>query len=120
MARWSADGRFIVSRNDDKSARVWDASTAEPITPILRHQDNLRWCCITPNNQLITASGTNLIRAWDLKPTLLAQDVIADYAKLLSGRHLNATGALLALKPVEMETLFRSLHARAPQLFATP
>jgi WD40 repeat protein len=117
MARWSADGRFIVSRNNDKSARVWDASTAEPITPMLRHQDNLRWCCITPNNRLITASGTNLIRAWDLKPTLLAQDVIADYAKLLSGRRLNASGALLALKPVEMEALWRSLRARAPQLF---
>ncbi len=117
LARWSADGRFIVSRNDDKTARVWDAATAEPITPILRHQDNVRWCCITPHNRLITASGTNLIRAWDLKPTALAQDVIADYAKLLAGRRLSASGALLELKPVEMETLLRSLRVRAPQLF---
>ena len=117
LARWSADGRFIVSRNDDKTARVWDAATAEPITPMLRHQDNVRWCWITPHNQLITASGTNLIRAWDLKPTALAQDVIADYAKLFAGRRLSASGALLELKPVEMETLLRSLRARAPQLF---
>jgi len=58
-----------------------------------------------------------LLRAWDLKPTLLSSDILADYAKLLSGRRLNAGGVLLPIPAKELAELNRSLHARAPQLF---
>ena len=144
-ARWSADGRFIITRGDENRARVYDASTAEPatlstlfpssnpafvrvydgfttepVTPFLPHSGYIRWLCITPANRLITASDPNLLRAWDLKPTPLAVDVIADYAKLLSGRRLNASGVVLPLNAKELAELNRSLRARAPQLFATP
>ena len=117
IARWSADGRFMVTRNNDQTARAWDASTGDPITPILRHTNYIRWCCITPGNRLITASEPNLLRAWDLKPTPLAADVIADYAKFLSGRRLSVGGVLLPIPAKELAELSRSLHARAPQLF---
>ena len=116
-ARWNADGRFIFGRNDNNFARVWDASTAEPVTPLLRHSGYIRWGCITPGGRLITASDPNLLRAWDLKPTPLAPDVIAEYAKLLSGRRLNPSGALLSLTSGELAVLFQSLRSRAPQLF---
>ncbi len=116
-ARWSADGRFIATRSDDNRARVFDASTTEPVTPFLPHSGYIRWVCITPGNRLITASDPNLLRAWDLKPTPLATEVIADYAKLLSGRRLNASGVLLPLKASELSELNHSLRARAPQLF---
>jgi WD40 repeat protein len=116
-ARWSADGRFIVTRNDDNRARVWDASTAEAVTPLLRHSEYIRWACITPGNRLIIASDPNLLRAWDLKPTDLPVDVIADYAKFLSGRRLSASGVLLPVKASELAELSRSLRARAPMLF---
>jgi WD40 repeat protein len=121
-ARWSADGRFIVTRGDhengeNKRTRVWDASTTEPVTPFLPHSGYIRWVCITPGNRLITASEPNLLRAWDLKPTPLPVDVIADYAKLLSGRRLNAGGVLLPIPAKELVALNQSLHARAPQLF---
>ena len=116
-ARWSADGRFIATRGEDRLARVFDASTTEPVTPFLPHSGYIRFTCITPGNRLITGSDPNLLRAWDLKPTPLAADVIADYAKLLSGRKLNAGGVMLPLKPDELAELSRSLHARAPQLF---
>ncbi len=116
-ARWSADGRFIATRCDDKLARVFDASTTEPVTPFLPHSGYIRWVCITPGNRLITASDPNLLRAWDLKPTPLASELITDYAKLLSSRRLSASGVLLPLKANELAELNRSLHVRAPQLF---
>jgi WD40 repeat protein len=115
--RWSADGRFIVTRSDDRLARVWDASSAEAVTPVFQHSGEIRWACITPDNRLITASEPNLLRAWDLIPTALAPDALVDYAKLLSGRRLNASGALIPLKSDELERLYRSLRARTPQLF---
>jgi WD40 repeat protein len=117
FARWSADGRFIATMTEDNRARVWDAATTEPVTPFLPHSDYIAWVCITPNNRLITSSSTNLLRAWDLKPTTLAPDVLADYAKLLSGRRLNAAGVLLPIPAKELAELAQSLRARAPQLF---
>ncbi len=114
---WSPDGRFIVGRNDDNLVRVWDAATGEPITPLLRHDGFVRFARIVANNRLITMSLPDVMRAWELVETRLPADVIADYAKLASGRRLNAAGAMVALKPDEITELNRSLHARAPELF---
>jgi WD40 repeat protein len=115
--RWSADGRFIASRADSGRARVFDASTTEPVTPFLQHSGYIRWVCITPGNRLITASDPNLLRAWDLKPMPLPAEVIADYAKLLSGRKLTAAGVLVPVPAQELAELANSLRARAPTLF---
>lgn len=117
LARWSADGRFIATRSDDGIARVWDAATEEPVTPLLRHAGDVRWVCITAGSRLITASDPNLLRAWDLKPTTLPVNVIADYAKLLSGRRLSPSGALLPLRAQELADLARSLRTKAPEFF---
>jgi hypothetical protein len=56
-------------------------------------------------------------RAWDLQPTSLPAEAIADYAKFASGRHLNAGGVLLPISAKELVELGQSLRARAPQLF---
>ena len=116
-ARWSPDGRFIVTRSDDQLVRVWDAATAEAVTPKLRQENYVRFACLRANNRLILGIDPNLVLALDLMETRLPADVIADYAKLVSGRRLNAAGVLLPLKPDELADLSRSLHARAPQLF---
>lgn len=117
VARWSPDGRFIVTRNDDKQVRVWDAMTGEAVTPPLKHVGDVAFAFMTRNHRIITASYPDLLRAWDLKESPLASDVLADYAKLLSGRRLSTTGALLTLKPEELAELNRSLLTRSPHLF---
>lgn len=116
-ARWSPDGRFIVTRSDDRFVRVWDAATAEPVTPLLRQEGFIRLACLRANNRLIVGCDPNIITAWDLRETQLPPEALADYAKLLAGRRVSATGALLPLKPEELAELCRSLRARAPQLF---
>jgi WD40 repeat protein len=120
VAHWSLDGRFIVARSDDNLVRVWDSATGEAVTPLLKHSGYVRLASLVANNRLVTLSLPNLMRAWDLHETPLPLDVLSDYAKLLSGRRLNAQGVMLALKSQELAELSRSLRARAPQLFATP
>lgn len=93
-ARWSPDGRFIAYRNDGRVARVWDVATAEAVTPMLQHTGYICWAYITPAHRLITGSAPNLIRAWDLKPTLLPAEALTDYIKVLSARQLSANGLL--------------------------
>lgn len=116
-ARWSPDGRFIAYRNDGRVARVWDVATAEAVTPMLQHTGYIYWAYITPAHRLITGSAPNLIRAWDLKPTLLPAEAITDYVKLLSARQLSANGLLLGIPGPELVELHRSLLARHPELF---
>ena len=117
-ATWSLDGRFIVARSDDNTTRVWDAATGEAVTPLLKHTGRIHLAQLVANNRLITLSDPNLLRAWDLNETSLSQDILADYARLLSGRRLTAAGVMLPVKPHELAELCRSLRARAPQLFA--
>ena len=119
-ALWSLDGRLIVARSDENTVRVWDAATGEPVTPVLKHSSYVRLAHLVANNRLITLSLPNLMRAWDLTETRLPADVIADYAKLVSGRRFNAAGVTVPAKPSEQADLCRSLRARAPQLFEQP
>jgi WD40 repeat protein len=116
-ANWSLDDRFIVARSDDNTVRVWDAVTGEAVTPILPHSSYVVAANLVANNRLVTITGPGLIRAWDLNETRLSAAVLADYARLVSGRRLNASGVMLSLKPGELAELDRSLHERAPELF---
>lgn len=117
VARWSPDGRFIVTRIDDKKVRIWDAATGEAVTPLLTHSGEVAFAFLTQSNRLITATHPDQLRAWDLKESPLTPDILADYAKLLSGRRLNAVGVVLTVKPLELAERRRLLRIRAPQLF---
>jgi hypothetical protein len=119
-ARWSSDGRFILTRGDDNTAVMYDGSTTEPVTPQLQHTGYVRWASVTHDKRLITASDPNLLRAWDLTPTPLPADAIADYARLLSGRQLSASGVMLSIPARELAGLGQSLRAQHPELFLTP
>jgi hypothetical protein len=114
---WSLDGRFLVARSNENLVRVWDATTGEPVTPLLKHNGYILAAQLAANNRLVTLSQPNILRAWDLKENNLPVDVLSDFAKLASGRNLNASGMMLSLKPQAQADLCRSLRQRAPQLF---
>jgi WD40 repeat protein/serine/threonine protein kinase len=118
MAHWSPSGRFIVTQSYNQKVRVWDAYTGEPVTPMLTLPGNIHFAGMLNDERLITASNPNLIQAWDLKKSILAPSLLAQYAKLLSGRTLNAAGVLLPLNPDELSNLLRSLQTSSPDLFA--
>lgn len=116
-AQWSLDGRFIVARSDERTVRVWDSTTGEAVTPIIKHTGEVRYAILAQQNRLITLSQPDLISTWELKECELPSDVLADYAKFLSGRYLSVNGVLIEVKPNELAELGRSLRQRAPQLF---
>ncbi len=61
----SADGRYKVTASD-KSARVWDVSTEQPITPPLDHLDIVRHAVFSPDGRRVaTASLDRTARIWD-------------------------------------------------------
>jgi WD40 repeat protein len=118
-ARWSPDGRFVVTIGIDRRVRVWDAVKAELVAPPIAHAGAVAFAVMTAGQRLISASyaDPHVFRAWDLRESSLAPDVLGDYAKMLSGRRLGDSGALVTLTPEELVGVHRSLRACAPDLF---
>ena len=65
-AAFSPDGRRVLTASGDKTARVWDAATGEPITPPIRHEEAVLHAAFSPNGlRVVTAGYDNAARVWD-------------------------------------------------------
>ena len=79
---FSPDGTKIISGSDDKTIRVWDASTGVEILPPLRgHHHWIRSVAFSPDgSKIISGSFDTTIRVWDastgveMLPPLLGHD----------------------------------------------
>ena len=119
-ATWSLDGRLIAAGSDDRTARVWDATTGDPVTPLLRHEQRTKMVQLVAGGRLATLSGPDRLRTWDLRPSELPASVIADLARLFSGRRLTPGGATQRLTAAELSRLFGVLRGVCPERFTTP
>ncbi|WP_165233310.1 WD40 repeat domain-containing serine/threonine protein kinase [Aquisphaera insulae] len=60
------DGLAYATGSEDRTARVWDAATHEPIGPSLPHQGPVVAVAFSPDGRsLLTASSDHAIRIWD-------------------------------------------------------
>ena len=65
-ASFSPDGRRVVTSSEDRTKRVWDAATGQPITPPLRHGDRVECASFSPDGRhVVTACGDGTARVWD-------------------------------------------------------
>jgi len=69
-ARFSPDGQRIVSVSHDKTARIWDAATGNPLGEPLRHEDSVNAAQFSPDGRrIVTASKDGTARIWDAQTT---------------------------------------------------
>jgi len=68
-ARFSPDGRRLVTASiEDKSARVWDPRTGDPLYEAVGHKDGLTYAAFSPDGQrLVTCSLDYTARIWDAR-----------------------------------------------------
>jgi WD40 repeat protein len=65
-AVFSPDGERIATASADRTARIWDAASGEPITARLEHRDEVRDVEFSPDSRwVITASNDHTARIWD-------------------------------------------------------
>ncbi len=67
-AVFSPDGKTIATASQDKTARLWDVATGQPIGAIMRHDDQVVRVTFSPDGRLIaTASVDKTVRFWDAR-----------------------------------------------------
>ena len=65
-AAFRPDNRRVLTCGFDFTARVWDAQTGRPLTPPLRHREQIRWGAFSPDGRaVVTASWDRTVRVWD-------------------------------------------------------
>jgi WD40 repeat protein len=65
---FSPDGKHIVSGGNDKTVRLWDATTGQPIgKPLTGHEDRVTSVAFSPDGKRIVSGSDDLtVRVWNI------------------------------------------------------
>jgi WD40 repeat protein len=98
-ARFSPDGRRVVTASHDGTARVWDSHTGEPVGAPMVHGDKVWSACFSPDGRRVaTGSWDSTARLWDaasgapLSPPLRASNYVFHVEFSPDGSRLLACG----------------------------
>jgi tetratricopeptide (TPR) repeat protein len=118
-ASFSPDGRRVVTASGDRTARVWDAETGQPLSAPLRHEGGVSHASFSPDGRrVLTACDDNLTRVW-LAPMSddRASDDWIQLAEMLDGARIDQGGNLVPITPQEFRDAWRTLREKYPDNF---
>ncbi len=137
-ARFSRDGRRVITASEDGTARIWGVTDGRPLAPPLRHRDRVSYAEFSPDGrQVVTASGDGTAGLWDASTGALVASLgghargarvayfSPDGRRVLTGGEDGArlwdrrSGDLLAVLPDPLDTTTVTPFARDGRRFLT-
>jgi WD40 repeat protein/tetratricopeptide (TPR) repeat protein len=110
-AAFSPDGRRVVTASSDKTARVWDAATGQPLGLPLTHQGEVLHAAFSPDGgRVVTASADHTARVWEaatgqpVGPPLVDQGDMLHAAFSPDGRWVATTSGIRTARVWEAAT----------------
>jgi WD40 repeat protein/serine/threonine protein kinase/tetratricopeptide (TPR) repeat protein len=89
LARYSPDGKRVLTVSQDRTARVWDAATGKPLSPPMRHEDEILDAAFHPSGKLIATGGGYVLgnsrvgqaRIWDVERGVPVHNYVGEPAR---------------------------------------
>lgn len=91
-AVFSPNGEWVLTRDSSGPFRAYDAASALPVTPPVRHGAKVGWAGISASNVLVSLSEPDLVQRWVLEPCTDRAEALLREAEALSGRRVDAEG----------------------------
>ena len=106
----SPDGRRIVT-SCGQTARVWEMETGWELA-VLKHQSRVTTLAISPDgNRIVTASGDQTARIWELPPVPDNLDALRAWVKVRTGKTFEDQGTVRDLTRAEWLQSFKDLDS---------
>jgi WD40 repeat protein len=66
---WSADGRRVFTASGDRTVRVWDRDTPQPLLELAGHAREVTTLAVSADGRrVVSGSGDSTARVWDPSP----------------------------------------------------
>ena len=62
---FSPDGTRLLTASADTTARVWNADTGEPVTPVLSHVGGIRHAAFSDDGRMLAIGSARTVRIWN-------------------------------------------------------
>jgi WD40 repeat protein len=96
---FSSYGKTVLTASLDKTARLWDATTGQPLGPPLMHQGPVHSLAFSPDGEtILTGSLDKTARLWDVAAELPDEpDRVAVWVEVLTGLEIDEVGSAKVL-----------------------
>jgi WD40 repeat protein len=103
------------------AAQVWDANTADPVSPPLRRGERVaRLTFSADSRRLVSADRAGTAISWKLDPDLRPLGDLRMLAELLARRRVDDVSGLVPLTTDELKSRWDQLRPKYPESFTSP
>ena len=111
---FSPDGKTVLTGSNDKTARLWDATTGRPLGPPLAHQGAVRAVAFSPDGKTVLTGGEDkTARLWDVSELPDKPERISTWVEVITGLGLDEPGSVSVLDNSTWASAARSWRHRA-------